>query len=138
MQHNLVDSTSSTCYKCSMAILSVRGVEPELMQTVKSCAALRGMSLREWVIQALTNASVDTLQGEIGRRPKNRETVVDSTESVTAPVAPPVRGRGQAVRLRSPGDGDKVESAKPTRKVRLCAHGVMLGLRCFPCGGEAK
>lgn len=121
-----------------MAVLSIRGVREELMRKLKSQAASNGISLREYVVEAL-EVRVGGIEVVAGELVVTHDSAGGTSESVTAPVAAKA-GVGTARSIRGSGYSDKGVSPKPEkdgRKFPMCAHGTEKGLNCWQCGGLA-
>jgi hypothetical protein len=99
-----------------MPSLNIRNIGNTLVQRLKSEAALKGKTLREYVIEKLENGN----GGVSGVR-------------VSAEV--PKAGGRKPVAVGNAGDAAFVDI---TKMPKTCKHGEKKGYNCWQCGGIAQ
>jgi hypothetical protein len=86
-----IDCICSTCYKCSMAVMSIRNVSPVLMRELKAEAARRGVTLREHVIAVLTPGHLDKIFGVFPGQVEQAKEIMGIPKSSPPKIDPEVR-----------------------------------------------
>lgn len=104
------------------ADLVVRGLEEELLRKVRADAAMRGESLKEWVVRVLEEALNQRASGSSGQ-----------SKYPEVPNLAPLekRSTGSKTQVEHPVGNREDAGSNPARGSKTCKHGFLTHAECF-------
>ncbi|HEV2521051.1 MAG TPA: hypothetical protein VGT24_01610 [Candidatus Acidoferrales bacterium] len=118
-----------------MVSLNIRNVPEEVVRAIKAAAAQSGLTLREYVIRALTVRAGDFGNGGL---PVYRPGDTLTDKQIEVAEKQQSSALQEARKRLEEGIRSVEESDFASRKRKTCPHGIERGVHCWRCGGAAR